>query len=487
MTDNRNLLAEYAAGSEPAFRELVDRYLPLVYSTAFRLVSGDAHLAQDISQTVFLDLAREAKSLSTHPQLAGWLHRHTCYVASKTLRSQRRRENRERQAAQMSALEHEPNFSDAAQILDAAINQLNAADRTAILLRFFEGLDFRAIGNAIGANEAAAQKRVSRALEKLHHLLTKRGVTLTAGALAVALTSHAVAAAPVGMAANISCAVLISAPQAASTLSLFQLMAALKSKVALAAVCLTAAVVAPLLVRFQTNQNLANLQTSVAEGSAELAAITAENDVLAARLKAAEDSAARHREETEQLAAEAARLRPDSAEAKRLREQIHELGRRREGGDLTPWQNDDKWRQKQMRTQAWLKAFLDYAAAHDGQLPASFDQADPFFPKPGEKIAFWSNATIDRGATPPAEQYEILYTGSLPALTNVDPNLEIVLFRERKLTPHLHLYDNTNWFKMARQCAMANGFVNFVSTPAGQIDSEFTSYEVEHIASFNPR
>jgi RNA polymerase sigma factor (sigma-70 family) len=483
MSDSQKLLAEYVSGSEQAFREIVDHYIPMVYSTALRIVGGDSHLAEDIAQTIFLDLARAAQSLSTHPQLGAWLHRHTCFVALKTLRSLRRRENREREAAQMSALQHEPNLSDAAQILDAAINQLNATDRAAVLLRFFEGLDFRAIGQAIGANEAAAQKRVSRALEKLNRRVAKQGVTFSAATLAGALTSQAVAAAPARMAAHIASAVLISAPKTASTLSIFQIMAASKSKAAIAAVCFAAAILTPILVHLQANRNLSSLEQIIAQQSVDLGAIAAENDGLAALMKAAADSSARDRDEAERLAAEAALLRPHASEAKNLRDQIHQLGRRREGGDFTPWQQNDMWREKQKRTHAWLKAFLDYAGAHEGQLPENFDQAEPYYPKAGTKVAFWSDAEIDRGAIPPAEEFEILYSGSLHALTNVDSNVEVVLFRERKLAPHLHLYDNTNWFKMARHCAMANGLVSFVSTPAGQIDSEFTSYELEHLAS----
>src|SRR4051812_49065648 len=102
MSESANLLAEYAAGSEAAFREIVSRYIDFVYSAALRLVAGDAHLAEDIAQTVFLDLARAASSLSTDVRLGGWLHRHTCFVAAKTMRSNRRREIREREAVQMS-------------------------------------------------------------------------------------------------------------------------------------------------------------------------------------------------------------------------------------------------------------------------------------------------------------------------------------------------------------------------------------------------
>src|SRR5262245_51177150 len=104
MFDCRQLLSEYAqTGSETAFRELTSRYIDLVYSTAFRLVDGDAHRAEDIAQTVFADLARRAASLTNNVLLGGWLHRHTCYVAANAIRRERRRQAREREAAEMNS------------------------------------------------------------------------------------------------------------------------------------------------------------------------------------------------------------------------------------------------------------------------------------------------------------------------------------------------------------------------------------------------
>src|SRR5687767_7950299 len=145
MTDTQQLLAQYVAtGSEPAFRDLVARYVDLVYSAAVRLVNGDTHLAEDVTQTVFADLARLARTLSRETMLGGWLHRHTCFVASKTMRGERRRQERERQAVEMNALEDHSaaNLASLAPILDDAVNQLGAEDRAAILLRFFEQHDF---------------------------------------------------------------------------------------------------------------------------------------------------------------------------------------------------------------------------------------------------------------------------------------------------------------------------------------------------------
>src|ERR1043166_4428827 len=174
MTDSQILLAEYVrTGSENAFRELVARYVDLVYSTALRLVEGDTHRAEDVAQVVFADLARAARTLSSDVMLGGWLHRHTCFVATHTMRTERRRQSRERQAVEMNALQDNSatHFATIAPMLDEAIDELNEADRAAILLRFFEQHDFRALGEALGSNEDAARMRVNRALEKLESLL----------------------------------------------------------------------------------------------------------------------------------------------------------------------------------------------------------------------------------------------------------------------------------------------------------------------------
>src|SRR5260370_25215796 len=105
MTDSQTLLAEYArTGSEAAFRDLVNRYIGLVYSTALRLVHGDTHLAEDVTQLVFTDLARKARGLSSGVMLGGWLHQRTYNVAAPILRANRRRHAREKEAAPMNAL-----------------------------------------------------------------------------------------------------------------------------------------------------------------------------------------------------------------------------------------------------------------------------------------------------------------------------------------------------------------------------------------------
>jgi len=220
MTDNQNLLAEYVqTGSDATFRELVACYVDLVYSTALRLVGGDTHRAEDVAQTVFINLARVARTLPKDVKLGGWLHRDTCFTASTLMRGERRRQSRERQAVEMNALQNNSavDYSLVAPVLDEAINELGEADRIAILLRFFEQQDFRSVGQALRSNEHAARMRVTRALEKLEAFLKRQGITTTAASLGVVLSATAVQAAPVGLAFTISTAAALTGTTLATT------------------------------------------------------------------------------------------------------------------------------------------------------------------------------------------------------------------------------------------------------------------------------
>jgi RNA polymerase sigma factor (sigma-70 family) len=197
-----------------------------------------------VAQDVFMDLARMARGLSSKVMLGGWLHRHTCFVAAKTMRRERRRQNRERQATEMNALQDHARerFEQIAPILDDAINQLSATDRAAIVLRFYEGQDLRSVGQALALNEDAAQKRVARALDKLRGLLLRRGTALSGAGLAAVLSGHAVTAAPAGLASIISAAVAGSTTAAVGgglTLNLLKLTAVAKLKLAVGAILIT--------------------------------------------------------------------------------------------------------------------------------------------------------------------------------------------------------------------------------------------------------
>ncbi len=259
MTESQRLLAEYAhSSSEAAFREIVTRYLDLTYSTAIRLVDGDAHLAQDVTQLVFIDLARMARRLSREVMLGGWLHRHCCFVARKVMRGERRRAARERQAIEMNELrdDSQVSLSEIAPILDDAIDQLSIQDRVAIVLRFFEQRDFRSVGEVLGIPENTARMRATRALEKLGKLLKREGIACSAAALGTALATGAVASAPVGMAVAITgAAVAGAATGTATTLTILKLMSLTKIQLGVAALVIAGAATT-ILIQHQSQLKL---------------------------------------------------------------------------------------------------------------------------------------------------------------------------------------------------------------------------------------
>jgi RNA polymerase sigma factor (sigma-70 family) len=257
--DSRTLLADYVEhGSETAFRELVSRYSELVYGAAFRQVNGDEQLAKDISQNVFIDLARLARGLKQDVLLGGWLHRRVCHVAATVLRGDRRRQAREKEALMRSITDApEVSLVHVRLCLDEAINHLGADDRAAILLRYFDGMDLRAVGEQLGINEDCAQKRVSRALDKLHLILRRQDVVLPVGALAAVLASEAACAAPAMWAGSVAGAALAgAAAQSGTWLTFIQLLIMTKINVALTAAVAAALVAVPWWIQHDSSRRL---------------------------------------------------------------------------------------------------------------------------------------------------------------------------------------------------------------------------------------
>jgi RNA polymerase sigma factor (sigma-70 family) len=216
MPDDAELLRRYAEGkSEEAFAELVRRHLNLVYAVALRQVGGDAHLAQDVAQTVFTALARKAAALARRPVLGGWLYRTTQYAAIDVVRAESRRRAREQEAQTMHENNNEPATAPDGEklrgVLDHVLSELRDADRDAVVLRFFEGKSYADVGARLRLGEDGARMRVERALEKLRAALGRRGITSTTGALGVALANQVAVAAPAGLAGTVTVSALAGA------------------------------------------------------------------------------------------------------------------------------------------------------------------------------------------------------------------------------------------------------------------------------------
>src|SRR6516225_1798841 len=108
QADDMALLRQYAAShSEEAFATLVSRYISLVYSVALRHVANP-HQAQEITQAVFMILARKAGSLRKGTVLSGWLYHTARLTAANYVRGEVRRAQREQEAMQSLLHESEP-------------------------------------------------------------------------------------------------------------------------------------------------------------------------------------------------------------------------------------------------------------------------------------------------------------------------------------------------------------------------------------------
>ncbi len=242
-----DLLATYADTlEEAAFAAFVARRIDGVYAVALRRLAGDAHLAEEVTQSVFTAVATNARRLARHPDLTGWLYITARHMAANAVRAERRRKARETKAHVMATLSaSEPiDWTRVAPILDDAIEQLGPIDRTAVILRFIEQRAYAEIGAALKLSEDAARMRIDRALDKLRQILEGRGVASTTAALAAALANQALGAAPAHLAGAVTNAAVAAGSVSAVSANFNTLVVMTKMKIAITGF---AAVIAALL------------------------------------------------------------------------------------------------------------------------------------------------------------------------------------------------------------------------------------------------
>jgi len=208
--DDWQLLRDYTQrNSEEAFRTLVERYAGLVYHAALRQ-SGNPETAQDVTQAVFIALARKANRLPRGTVLSGWLFRATRFAFTNLARDESRRQRREQEAVEMNNMlqpdETESAWKQITPLLDDALDRLSEKDREAILLRYFQDKTHREAARQLGISEDAAKVRVSRAVEKLRLIFAARGVAVPSVVLLAAFAAHGAQAAPAGLTAAIASA-----------------------------------------------------------------------------------------------------------------------------------------------------------------------------------------------------------------------------------------------------------------------------------------
>lgn len=310
MTDDAELLRRYAdERSQAAFTELVERHVGLVYAAALRQLGGAQHRAEDVTQSVFIDLARRARELASRQEIAGWLYTSTHYAAAKLKRGEQRRQTREEEAGIMQEIfaNHEPeaDWARLRPILDEAMLALPERDRTAILLRFFQGRKFSEVGRQLGLSEDAARMRTDRALEKLREALKRHGIASTTAALTTTLGSPALVAAPAGLAATVANAALAAAGTAGAavataggTILFMSTTTAILGAIAAIAI------------------GVAVYQTRAAHEATAMSATTgAERDALRNRLHDLQDRMAQNAQKSTALQAEVQQLRADRSTA----------------------------------------------------------------------------------------------------------------------------------------------------------------------------
>ena len=314
------LLARYARlDAEDAFAEIVRRHLDLVHTAAFRQVRS-LQLAEEVAQSTFLKLARHAGQFAPETIVTAWLYQVTRREAVDVIRREARRQLREQIALEMNAMNATAaDWTNIEPLLDDAMSALDETDRTAVLLRYFENNSLREVGQTLGVTDDAAQKRVSRAVERLREFFAKRDVSVGTSGLVVAISVNAVQAAPVGLGVAISSSIIAGAGLTATasvTTTKAILMTTLQK--ALIAAVVISAVVAGIYESRQAaalQDKLQVLGRHYAELDGQIEEMTRQRDAASSKLAALQrdaDQLRRNLADLPRIRAEVTRLQGDS-------------------------------------------------------------------------------------------------------------------------------------------------------------------------------
>jgi RNA polymerase sigma factor (sigma-70 family) len=382
---DQQLLRDYAEHrTEAAFVELIRRHVDIVYSAALRRV-GDSHLAQDVTQAAFVSLAQNARQLAAHPVLSGWLHRTTQNITANLIRANTRRHAREQEAVTMnlllSASSNDANWQDIAPHLDAALDELDIADRDAVMLRYFEKKSASEMATQLGISDDAAQKRVSRAVERLREFFAKRGVTVGAGGLVVVITANAVQAAPVGLAVTISTAAVLAGTTLATTTTTTTIKAIAMTTIQKTIITATIAVLAGAGI-YEARQ-AAQLQSQVKSLQQQQAPLAEQIQQLQNERDDATNGLASLLADNERLNQNTAELLRLRGEVGRLRQQLSELKTSNQSGaqalqlaqieDLAE-QTKEIGRNKSFDGRNYATQFIMFADENKGWYPTNWQQ-----------------------------------------------------------------------------------------------------------------
>jgi len=468
MATDGELLRRYVEdGAEDSFGELLQRHVNLVYSAALRQVNGDVHLAQDVAQCVFSDLARKARSLQTRDNLAGWLYTSTHFAAAKAVRREQRRRQREQEAAPMHDNEPPPDWEQLRPLLDSAMHRLKESDRQAILMRYFEKRSLGEIALQIGLTENAARMRVERALDKLRLYLSSKGATTSATLLASALSANAIETAPAGVALALTNGALTTAAGTGMIAQFINLFAMTKVKTSIVAAVLGAGAAATFLVHQQSNDRIHQLTATLQSEKSRLAELQLEQQQLQQAQQANRIENTR-RQELIEARQQAKALRQQLSALADLRQQSSELQAALRKPHMANYGDSfTQTEETQARVRFGMKlgmAALQYASDHDGKLPTDFSAL-------GTKLPMSLQTNMN------ASQFEIVYSGSRDSLTNYANPGDILLVRERQPWKN----SDGKWVK-AYVTAAGSGFM------LSRSDGQFEEWEKRHmLTSDEPR